>query len=76
MLHTIGHDHLPLNYYLLNMYDDLAIQFHVLRPLLLEKPPIQWVQEALSLGVKRPKSKNTWSYTSTSSIYLHGMVLS
>jgi hypothetical protein len=42
------------------------------------QPPIQWVLEALSLGVKRPrreanhsppssaKVKNAWSYTSTS----------
>jgi len=41
------------------------------------QPPIQWVQGALSLGVKRPerepdhslpfsaKLKNAWSYTST-----------
>jgi hypothetical protein len=41
------------------------------------QPPIQWVPEALSLGVKRPgheaghsppsspRSKNEWSYTST-----------
>jgi hypothetical protein len=51
-------------------------------------PPIQWVPEALSLGVKRPGRKadhshpstadvtNTWSYTSTSSIRLHGVALS
>jgi hypothetical protein len=51
-------------------------------------PPIQWVPRALSLGVKRPGSeadhsppssaevKNTWSYTSTSAICLHGVVLS
>jgi hypothetical protein len=42
----------------------------------LAQPPIQWVTEALSLGVKRPgreadhsppssaEVKNTWSYTS------------
>jgi hypothetical protein len=52
------------------------------------QPPIQLVQGALSLGVKRPgrevdhsppssaEVKNAWSYTSTPSIYLHGMVLS
>jgi hypothetical protein len=52
------------------------------------QPPIQWVPEALSLGVKRsgreadhsPSSgaevKNAWSYTSTSPIRLHGVVLS
>jgi hypothetical protein len=51
------------------------------------QPPIQWVPEALDLGVKRPgreavhsptastKVKNAWSYTSTPSIRLHGVVL-
>jgi hypothetical protein len=52
------------------------------------QPPIQWVPGALSLGVKRPgreadhsppssaEAKNAWSYTSISSIRLHGVVLS
>jgi hypothetical protein len=51
-------------------------------------PPLQWVVGALSLGVKRPgreadhhlhqvpRSKNTWSYTSTPPIHLHGVVRS
>jgi hypothetical protein len=50
--------------------------------------PIQWVPGALSLGVKwlgvklttQPhlvlRLKNEWSYTSTSPIRLHGVVLS
>jgi hypothetical protein len=49
------------------------------------QPPIQWVPGALSLGVKWPgcetdhsppssaKVKNTWSYTSTPTISLHGV---
>jgi hypothetical protein len=52
------------------------------------QPPIQWVLEALSLGVKRPgretdhsppstaEVKNAWSYTSTPPVRLHGVVLS
>jgi hypothetical protein len=52
------------------------------------QPPIQLVPGALSLGVKRPgreadhsppssaEIKNAWSYTSTSRIGLHGVVLS
>jgi hypothetical protein len=52
------------------------------------QPPIQWVPGALSLGVKwlgrepehSPSSsvevKNSWSYTSTSPIRFHGVVLS
>jgi hypothetical protein len=52
------------------------------------QPPIQWVQGALSLGAKRPgrkadhsppsgaKVKNAWSYTSTPTIRLHGVVFS
>jgi hypothetical protein len=52
------------------------------------QPPIQWVPEALSLGVKRPgreadhsppssaEVKNVWRYTSTSPIRVHGAVLS
>jgi hypothetical protein len=52
------------------------------------QPPIQWVPGALSLEVKRPEGeadysppssaevKNTWSYTSTPPICLHGVVLS
>jgi hypothetical protein len=52
------------------------------------QPPIQWVLGALSLGVKQPgceadnsppssaEGKNTWSYTSTLLIRLHGVVLS
>jgi hypothetical protein len=52
------------------------------------QPPIQWVPGALSLGVKRPgreadhspppsaEVKNTWSYTSTPPIRIHGVVLS
>jgi hypothetical protein len=51
------------------------------------QPPIQRIPWALSLGVKRPRReadhsppssaevKNAWSYTSTSSIRLQGMVL-
>jgi hypothetical protein len=50
------------------------------------QPPIQWVPGALSLEVKRPRReadhfhlvpmwKNTWSYTFTPPIRLHGMVL-
>jgi hypothetical protein len=50
--------------------------------------PIQWVQRALSLGVKRldretdhspPSSaevRNAWSYISTPQIRLHGVMLS
>jgi hypothetical protein len=52
------------------------------------QPPIQWVPGALSLRVKRPEretdlsssssveDKNAWSCTFTSSIRLHGVVLS
>jgi hypothetical protein len=52
------------------------------------QPPIQCVTGALSLGVKRPgresdhsppssdEVKNAWSYTSTPTIRLHGVVLS
>jgi hypothetical protein len=52
------------------------------------QPPIQWVLGSLSLRVKRPgreanhsppssaEVKNAWSYTSTSPISLHGVVLS
>jgi hypothetical protein len=52
------------------------------------KSPIQWVPGALSLGVKRPgceadhsppssaEVKNAWSYTSTPTVRLHGVVLS
>jgi hypothetical protein len=52
------------------------------------RPPIQWVPGVLPLGVKWPgheadhlppsnaKVKNVWSFTSTSPICLHGMVLS
>jgi hypothetical protein len=52
------------------------------------QPPIQLAQGALSLGVKRPwreaehtppssaDFKNTWSYTATPPVRLHGMVLS
>jgi hypothetical protein len=52
------------------------------------QPPIQWVPGALSLGVKRPgqeaehsplpsaEIKNAWSYTSTTPVRLHGVVLS
>jgi hypothetical protein len=51
------------------------------------QPPIKWVQGPLSPGVKRPeleadhspltsaKVKNTWIYTSTPPIRLHGLVL-
>jgi hypothetical protein len=50
------------------------------------QPPIQWVPGPLSLGIKRPgreadhshlvpRSKNAWSYTSTPTIRLHGVVL-
>jgi hypothetical protein len=52
------------------------------------QPPIQWVSGAISLGIKRPgreadhlppssaEVNNTWSYTSTNPIRLHGVVLS
>jgi hypothetical protein len=52
------------------------------------QPPIHWVLGALSLGLKRPgreadnsppssiEVKNVWSYTSTPSIRLRGVVLS
>jgi hypothetical protein len=52
------------------------------------EPPVRLVPGALSLGVKRPGGacdlsppssavvKNAWSYTSTSPIRLHGVVLS
>jgi hypothetical protein len=52
------------------------------------QPPIQWVPGTLSLEVKRPAReadhsptssadvKNSWSYTSTPPIRLHGVVLS
>jgi hypothetical protein len=52
------------------------------------QPPIQWVPEALSLGVKWPgheadhsppssaKVKIAWNYTSTPNMSLYGMVLS
>jgi hypothetical protein len=50
------------------------------------QPPIQWVREAISLGVKRPGReadqsspssdavKKARSYTSTPPIFLHGVV--
>jgi hypothetical protein len=51
--------------------------------------PIQWVPGALSLGIKRPgreadqsappssaEVKNAWSYNSTPTIRLHGVLLS
>jgi hypothetical protein len=52
------------------------------------QPPIQWVPGALSLGIKRPgheadhslpssvEVKNTWSYTSTTPLRLHGVMFS
>jgi hypothetical protein len=52
------------------------------------QPPIQWVSRALSLRVNRPgreadhsppssaQVKTSWSYTSTPSVRLHGVVLS
>jgi hypothetical protein len=52
------------------------------------QPPIQWISGVLSLGAKRPRReadhsppssaevKNVWSYTSTATVRLHGMVLS
>jgi hypothetical protein len=52
------------------------------------QPPIQWVPQALFLGIKRPGReadhsppssadvKNAWSYTSTPPIRLHVVVLS
>jgi len=58
---------------------------HTLRPI---QPPVQWVPGVLSLGVKRqgreaehsPASsvevKIAWSYTSTPTTRLHGVVLS
>jgi hypothetical protein len=46
------------------------------------QPPIQWVPEAISLGVKLTthlhlvrRSKNAWSYTSTPPIRFYGVVL-
>jgi hypothetical protein len=59
------------------------------RPALVPTQPlIQWVPGAVSLGIKRPgrvadqlppssaEVENTWSYTSTPPIRLHGAVLS
>jgi hypothetical protein len=52
------------------------------------EPPIQWVSEAVSLGVKQPGRegdhsppssayvKNAWRYNSIPPIRLHGVVLS
>jgi hypothetical protein len=52
------------------------------------QPPIHWVSGAVSLRIKRPgrkadhsppstaEVKNAWSYTSTRSIRLYGVVLS
>jgi len=51
------------------------------------QPPIQLLSGALSLGVKRPRReadnappcsavKDAWSYTSTPTLRLHGLVLS
>jgi len=52
------------------------------------QPPIEWVPEALSLWIKRPgpeadhspptsaEIKNAWSYTSTTPVRLHSVVLS
>jgi hypothetical protein len=52
------------------------------------QPPIQWVPAALSLEAKRPgreadhslpssaELKNSWSYTSTLPIHVHGVVFS
>jgi hypothetical protein len=52
------------------------------------QPPIQLVQGALSLGVKRPgreadepppsiaEVKNAWNYTSIPTVHLNGVVLS
>jgi len=61
----------------------------VSRPVLWPtQPPIQWVPEVPSLGIKRPgceadhsppctaEVKNECSYTSTPPIRLHGVVLS
>jgi hypothetical protein len=50
------------------------------------QPPIKWVPGAFSLGIKRPgreddhsppfsaEVKNTWGYTSTPTVRLHGVV--
>jgi hypothetical protein len=64
--------------------------FAVMARLALEptQSPIQWVPGAVYVGVKRPgreadhtlpssaEVKNAWSYTSTPSVHLHGVVLS
>jgi hypothetical protein len=56
-----------------------------LRPI---QPPIQWVPQELSLGIKQPgrevdhsppssiEAKKAWTYTFIPPIRLHGMVLS
>jgi hypothetical protein len=69
----------------------IELCFHAPRPrtaLGPTQPPIQWVQGALYLGVKRPgretdnsppssaEVKNAWSYNSTPPIRLHDVVLS
>jgi hypothetical protein len=48
------------------------------RALELSQPPVQRVQGALSLDVKRPgqRSRNEWRYISTIPLRLHGVVLS
>jgi len=66
-----------------------GILFTASRPILRPtQPPIQWVPEALSLGIKWPgreadhstpstsEVKNAWSYTSTPPVHLHAVVLS
>jgi len=52
------------------------------------QPPIQWVPGSLSLGVEQlgheadysppcsAEVKNSWSYTFTPPVHLHGVVLS
>jgi hypothetical protein len=67
----------------------LFLLANISRPVLgLTQPPIQWVLGAVSPGVKQqereadhsPTSsaevKNSWSYTSTHPIRLHGVMLS
>jgi len=59
------------------------LRHHVQTSFGVNPPPIQWVQGALSLGVKLIthlhlvlSSKNKWSYTPTPPVRLRGVVLS
>jgi len=67
---------------------NFSLHYRVQPALEPTQPPIRWLPEAPSLGVKRPgceadhsppssaEVKNAWSYTSTFPIRLHGVVLS